>query len=222
MPNRAAELAWDEPTGTSGDGLTRARIVQTALAIADAEGLDAVSIRRVAGDLGARPMSLYSHIAAKEDLVALMLNEVSGRGLVREPLSDDWREAMAQIARAAYSVYLDHPWALSAFGTAPRAGPNLLRRAEQSAQAVEGLDLEPADAWTALRIMHEWTMGHALHAITLREDDQLEDQMRRADPDEFPLTSGVIQAGRDQPADQVFETALAVVLEGIAAHFELP
>ncbi|HYI38654.1 MAG TPA: TetR/AcrR family transcriptional regulator, partial [Thermoleophilaceae bacterium] len=127
MPNRAAELAWDEPPGTSGDGLTRARIVEAALAIADAEGLDAVSIRRVAAELQARPMSLYSHIASKEDLVALMLNEVSGRGLVREPLSQDWRQAMSQIARAAYSVYLDHPWALSAFGTAPRAGPNLLR-----------------------------------------------------------------------------------------------
>ena len=87
---------------------------------------------------------------------------------------------------------------------------------------MEGLGLAPAEAWTALRIMHEWTMGHALHAITLREDDELEDQMRQADPEEFPLTSGVIQASKGQPADQVFETALAVVLDGIATHFDLP
>ena len=69
MPNRApAELAWSAPAPEPGRGLTRDAIVAAAVAIADRDGLRAVSIRRVAGELGIRPMSIYTHIASKDDL----------------------------------------------------------------------------------------------------------------------------------------------------------
>jgi AcrR family transcriptional regulator len=219
MPNRASELVWDEPEDAPDDGLTRARIVRAALEIADAEGLDAVSIRRVAGTLEARPMSLYTHIASKDDLVALMLDQVSGELLVPEPLPADWREALRAIARCAHDAYLAHTWMLHAFGRGPRVGPNQLRRAEQSATAVAGLEIDPADAWTALRIVHEWTMGHALHVITLREDDQLEEQLKAADPAAFPQMAKVFPSGRGAPHDPAFDTALEVVLDGIETRF---
>ena len=219
MPNRATELVWDQPERADASGLTRAAIVRAALELADAEGLDAVSIRRVADRLEARPMSLYSHIASKDDLVALMLNEVSGELLVPAPLPTDWRSALAAIARRAHEAYLAHPWMLTAFGRGPRVGPNQLRRAEQSATAVAGLDLDPADAWTALRIVHEWTIGNALHVVTLREDPQLEQQLRAADPDAFPRMSRVFPSARGESHDAAFETALEVVLDGVERHF---
>lgn len=219
MPNRASDLVWDEPDDAGTSGLNRARVVQAAVDVADSEGLDAVSIRRIALELGVRPMSLYSHIASKDDLVALMLNEVSGELLVPGTLPADWRDALRRIARRARNAYIAHPWMLHAFGRGPRVGPNMLRRAEQSASAVAGLGSDPADAWTALRIVHEWTMGHALHVITLREDDQLEQQLRGADPARFPRMSRVFPATRGQPHDTSFDDALEAVLDGIERRF---
>ncbi len=220
MPNRASdELVWDEPEDAGPAALSRADVVAAALAIADAEGLEAVSIRRVAADLGVRPMALYTHIASKEDLVALMLHEMSGELLVPEPLPDDWREALRAIARRAYAAYVQHSWALQAFGRGTRVGPNMLRRAEQSAAAVAPLDLSPADAWTALSIVHDWTIGHALHVVTLREDTELEGRLSDADPAEFPRMSQVFGVGREQSRDTVFDTALEAVLDGIEQRF---
>jgi AcrR family transcriptional regulator len=223
MPNRASdELVWDEPADGGSAGLTRTDVIQAALDVADAEGLEAVSIRRVAADLGVRPMSLYTHIASKDDLVALMLHEMSGELLVSEPLPDDWREALRQIARQAYAAYVQHPWALQAFGRGTRVGPNMLRRAEQSAAAITSLDLSPADAWIALSIVHEWTIGHALHVVTLREDAELEGQLSGADPTEFPRMSRVFGVGREQSRDTIFDVALEAVLDGIERRFAIP
>lgn len=220
MPNRAPDdLAWDEPEGSASGTLRRADVIAAALEIADDEGLEAVSIRRVAAALGVRPMTLYSHIASKDDLVALMLHEMSGQLLVPEPLPDDWREALRLIARRAYDAYLQHPWALQAFGRGTRVGPNMLRRAEQSAAAVAGLELHPADAWIALSILHEWTMGHALHVVTLREDVELAGQLGGADPEEFPRMSQVFGVGREQSRDTIFDVALEAVLDGIERRF---
>ena len=220
MPNRASDdLVWDEPADGGTASLRRADVIQAALAVADAEGLEAVSIRRVAADLDVRPMALYTHIASKDDLVALMLHEMSGELLVPEPLPGDWREALRAIARRAYAAYVKHPWALQAFGRGTRVGPNMLRRAEQSAAAVASLDLSPADAWIALSILHEWTIGHALHVVTLREDRELEGQLSGADPAEFPRMSKVFGVGREQSRDTTFDVGLEAVLDGIEARF---
>lgn len=222
VPNRASDLIWEEREQVGSVGLTRSRVVQAGLAIADAEGLDAVSIRRVAAELGARPMSLYTHVASRDDLVALMLNEVSGELLVGEPLPRDWRTAMRLIAERTRDAYMAHPWMLRVFVTGARVGPNQLRRAEQSASAVAGLGIDPTDSWTALRVVHEWTMGYALHVITLREDEQLEAQLRQADPAEYPRMSQIFPTGRGKEHDVAFDVALDVVLDGIAHHFLSP
>lgn len=219
MPNRASELEWQEAEPPRAGVLTRARVVAAALALADSEGLDAVSIRRVAADLGARPMSLYTHIASKDDLVALMLDAVSGELLVPGELPDDWREALRAIARRSHAAYLAHPWMLHALGRGPRVGPNLLRRAEQSAAAVAGLGAPPADAWTALTIVHEWTMGHALHTLTLHADGQLRDRLQEADPTSFPHMSELFPAGHATARADTFELALEAVLDGIERRF---
>ena len=119
MPNRATELVWDEKSASPEGGLNRAAIVRAAIAIADAEGLDAVSIRHVAAALDVRPMSLYTHVASKDDLLGLMVNEIVGDVLVPEPLPTDWREAMRAVAVQSYRGFVAHPWALEAFGRRP-------------------------------------------------------------------------------------------------------
>ena len=173
MPNRApSELVWDPPAPGSGEappargrGLTREAIVAAAIAVADADGLDAVSIRRVAGDLGTRPMSLYTHIASKEDLLDLMVNEVVGEALLPEPLPEDWRAAVRAISLRSYDAFVDHAWVLQAFSQRPRFGPNSLRHAEQSLAAVAGLGLDERTAATLLAVVDEYAIGHAMRAL---------------------------------------------------------
>ena len=124
MPNRATELVWDEKSASPEGGLNRAAIVRAAIAIADAKGLDAVSIRHVAAALDVRPMSLYTHVASKDDLLDLMVNEVD-----RATRSSPSRCRPAGARRCARSRVqllprvLAHPWALEAFGAAPPRRP---------------------------------------------------------------------------------------------------
>jgi len=199
MPNRSERLEWESAADPAG----RTRIVDAALAIADEEGLDAVSVRRVGQRVGRRPMSLYSHVPSKDGLVALMFDRISAGLLLPEPPPDDGRERFRLIATRAFDTYLAHPWMLHAFGRRPPPGPNQKRRAEQSARAAEALGVDPADAHRALSIVHEWTMGHALHVITLREDAAL----ARA-------------VGGDVPGR--FEDGLEAVLDGVLARYGRP
>jgi AcrR family transcriptional regulator len=219
MPNRApSQLVWDAPAPSGGrsTGLTREAIVATAIAVADADGLDAVSIRRVAGDLGVRPMSLYTHIASKEDLLDLMVNEVVAEALVPEPLPDDWRAAIREIAVRSHDAFLAHPWTLQAFSQRPRIGPNTLRHAEQSSAAVAGLGLDERTAGTVLAVVDDYAVGHAMRAVFVPHEAQLRDllaeTLRAADPSEFPhLTAAQVAV----PLDHSFEIGLDALLEGL-------
>ena len=215
MPNRAAELSWDEPEPRAQGALTRSAVVRAAIAVADSDGLDAVSIRRVAADLGARPMSLYTHIASKDDLLDLMANDVIAEVLVPEPLPEHWRDALAGIARYSYTTYVAHPWVLEAFSRRPRIGPNVLRHAEQSATAVAALELDTRTARTVLGIIDDYTIGHAIRAISLDHVPPLPD----VDPAEFPQLARRRPAAADQPLEDTFEIGLDVLLDGVERRF---
>ena len=84
---------------------------------------------------------------------------------------------------------------------------------------MESLDLSPADAWIALSIVHDWTIGHALHVVTLREDEELRGRLQDADPASFPRMSRVFDARASRPGDATFELALQAVLDGIERRF---
>ena len=200
MPNRAPELTWEE--AAPDRSLTRAAIVLVAMEIADAEGLDAVSIRRVAAKLSARPMSLYTHIASKEDLIALMLNEAVAGVLLPEPLPGDWRVALRAIAHRSYHGFLAHPWALEALGRASRIGPNLLRHREQSEAAVAPLGLARDDAWHVLRLVDAYTIGQAMTVASMERVREMHDEL-----DDLP-----------NPPD-AFEVGLETVLDGVEKRF---
>ena len=171
--------------------------------IADAEGLDAVSIRRVAAGLGVRPMSLYTHIASKEDLIALMLNEAVAGVLLPEPLPEDWREALRAIAHRSYHEFLAHPWALEALGRASRIGPNLHRHGEQSEAAVAPLALVPDDTWHVLRLVDAYTIGQAMTAASLERAREVHSEFV-ADVPDLP---------------DAFEVGLETVLDGVERRF---
>jgi AcrR family transcriptional regulator len=193
MPNRATELRWDAEDDGSG-GEQRAAIVAAAVRIADAEGLEAVSIRRVAAELDVRPMSLYTHIASKDDLVDLMLNEVVAEVLLPEPLPTDWRAALRALAHQTHTAFRGHPWVLKAAGRPRPIGPNAWRHGEQTAQAGALTGLPEAEVHAAVMAVDSYTLGYALFEFTIDR-----------------------RGGHDRlTAD--FDAGLEVVLDGIAAR----
>ncbi|HEV7774443.1 MAG TPA: TetR/AcrR family transcriptional regulator [Conexibacter sp.] len=228
MPNRAAGLPWDrvlepapESDGARGvrGGLSAQAIVDTAIALADVDGLDAVSIRRVAAILEVRPMSLYTHIASKDELLAMMANELIGSVIVEEPLPNEWREALSLIMHNSFRMFASHPWLLALLARRPRHGPNAARQAKQFAQAVESLRLPPDEMWTALSIVNDYVVGHAMRVATTGSTSDLVDSLRAEDRAALPEVAALARTEETRLAGEVFELGLQAVLDGVELRF---
>jgi AcrR family transcriptional regulator len=150
----------DEERAAGPQPLSRESIVAAAIAIADTEGLEAVSIRRLATRLEARPMSLYSHIERKGDLIDLMVDEVIGGSVLPESLpSGDWRDDLRRIAQRTRENIRSHPWMIAAAFRRPFIGPNALRHIDQSLAAVSELPLPPERKRAVLLAVDTYTLG---------------------------------------------------------------
>src|SRR5262245_1749265 len=114
---------WDRPEPPARPvPLDRKRIVAAAVALADEGGLEAVSLRKVAGRLGAGPMRLYGYISTKEELFDLMVDEVHAEVLpAAQP--GDWREALGGLAHRTRQAALRHEWLADLLGGRPAPGP---------------------------------------------------------------------------------------------------
>jgi DNA-binding transcriptional regulator YhcF (GntR family) len=132
--------ASHEPTRHAAVG--QERIVRTAIAIADTEGLDALSMRRLASELGVGPMSLYRHVAGKDDLIALMTDQVFGERELPDPGPDGWRAKLELIARTHWKLCRRHLWLPRVISfTRPMLVPNALAHTEWTLRALDGLGL---------------------------------------------------------------------------------
>lgn len=149
--------------------LTRDAIVATAIALADAEGLEAVSIRRIAGELGARPMSLYSHISRKQELIDLMFDAVVAETLLPpgEQHPADWQEALRAIANRTADALRRHRWMLSTPWEKVSFGPHGLRHLDESLAALAGLDVDLTTKISILHAVDTFTLGHVVQEFTL-------------------------------------------------------
>lgn len=216
---------WARPRGGRRPKLTREAIVDKAVEIADAEGLEAVSIRRVASELGVRAMSLYTHIEAKEDLLDLMYDVVAVEVLVEDGLPDDWREAMIAITRKERAAGLRHPWMFELAGRSPRIGPNGLRHAEQSMAAAARLTDDPEEMLAIVTTVDHYMLGFVLREQRLREmgvtglgearQSALEQTYiaKLLESGEFPHLRSVLDTGLYNQED--FDLGLKWLLDGI-------
>jgi AcrR family transcriptional regulator len=201
--------------------LTREAIVTAAVKIADAEGLSAVSIRRVAAELDARAMSLYSHIARKEDLLDLMRDEVAREFLIEGELPGHWREAVGLIARRSRESMLRHPWIVDLHGQSTSLGPNALRHADQSMEALNGLGLDNLMAWRILNAVDHYVLGSVIfETVQLRRGpnkDVLRPYLEEiAASGRYPYLEPLLKT--DLPVgetEETFERGLAWLLDGI-------
>ena len=140
--------------------LNREKIASAALQIADSEGFTAVSMRRVAQELGVGTMSLYYYVKTKADLIAAM-DDALMADLVVPALPKDWREALTAIAIHTRDVFIRHPWALSSMQSAP-PGINAMRHMEQCLKALSATEMTTPQKLTLLALLDDFVFGYVL------------------------------------------------------------
>lgn len=194
-------------------------ITETAIRLADAEGLEAVSIRRVAAELDARAMSLYDHFASKQELLAAMADEVVGEMLVSQPLPESWREAVATSARTMYAAYARHPWAIFVAAERPRPGPNSIKAAKQMARGLATLPLEQGDVWQVQGIVNDYVIGYSFRTVGTVDPEDMEAAITAADVAELPELAALPDNLRTRSSIERFDLGLQTVLDGIERRF---
>jgi AcrR family transcriptional regulator len=166
-PARSMALLWRTREPAPGPrrgpkaGLDVDRIVAAAVALADAEGLAALSMRRVAAELGVATMTLYTHVPGKGELVDLMLDAVLGELYPDEAAttSGHWRDRLTAVARANWDLFVRHPWALHVATGRPPLGPNLMAKYERELRAVDGLGLSELQMDLLVTVVNGFVRG---------------------------------------------------------------
>ncbi|MET8678914.1 TetR/AcrR family transcriptional regulator [Streptomyces sp. NPDC004647] len=175
--SRSLELLWDfggKPARGPKPGLTLDRIVTAAVAVADAEGLEAVSMRRVATELGAGTMSLYRYVPGKAELLDLMLDKVNDVGDTTEYDPDlGWRGVLDLIAHGIWEMYTQHPWLLLVDQARPVLGPNALAGLEISLGGIQDAALSDREKITVLTLIEGYVHGLARgHVNSVRAEQR--------------------------------------------------
>ncbi len=230
-------LLWglqEKPKRGPKPRLTAAQITRAAIELADAEGLDAVSMRRIAEKLGGvTAMSLYTYVPGKGELLDLMLDAVYGE--VLDPIPDGgWRERVEVVARQNRELYLRHPWLIQIAITRPVLGPNLLAKYELELSTVEGLGLTDVDMDLLLSMIGDYVHGAAraaIHAAQAEKHTGMTDNQwweahaplleKVYDASKYPVASRVGNtAGQEYGAgdpERSFEFGLQRLLDGVEA-----
>jgi AcrR family transcriptional regulator len=163
-PVRSMELLWgaeDTPGTKRGPRpkLRMAEVVQKAIALADRHGLAALSMRRLAEELGVTAMSLYTYVPGKGELLDLMTDAVCAETARPEPGGRTWRERLAQIATENWALYQRHPWLLQVATNRPVLGPNLIAKYDYELQAVDGLGLTDVEMDMTIALLADFVHG---------------------------------------------------------------
>jgi AcrR family transcriptional regulator len=215
-----------------GSGLNREQIVTAALRVAEAEGAEAVSMRRIAKELGVGTMSLYHHIPTKDDLLDLMTDQVMGELVLPEDaLGDTWQEGLTAISRRTREVYNRHSWMLSGAWERPQFGPRAFAHIEQSLEVMKGVPKE--QALVMLGVADDFVIGFTSRAIAERQalaragmdQVQWQDALRpyvegllREHADDYPNLAQFVDAEWDQDEAERFERGLRWLIAGMAAE----
>lgn len=217
-------LLWETKQSVRSS-LSVGGIVEAAIALADAEGLGAVSMQRVAGELGYTAMALYRHVPGKDQLVALMSDKAQGNPPAAS--GEEWRAEILNWADAAWDFYLAHPWMLRVATTGAPTGPNelawfeaLLRPLAQSGLATENLVgtamFIPSAVRDLARIATEIVPSGSEYG------DLLAQVIR---PDQFPTLSSLMASGvveDDGDVRPALDFGLDLILDGLKSHTSRP
>lgn len=222
------------PRKTSHPALTRDQIVRTAMRLADSEGAQAITMRRIAADLGAGTMTLYGYVPDRDALLAFMLDEALSEVDLPDRPSGGWRADLELAARRFRSVCRLHPWVPPLLGGTPVVlAPRWLRTIEFCLCALEPLDADVRTAAAMVRMLNNYVIGTTLRATSeLRVGDFGADQVAHrtmvtaflqqvAASGRFPAFSKLARLmleGGDLDPDESFDAGLRCLLDGIEAR----
>src|SRR5262245_26179272 len=215
--------------------LNRDELAATAVRIADQEGLGALSMRRLARELGAGTMSLYYYVRTKTELLMLVVDTVmAGNDVPEGEMPEDWRDALVVIACATRATLRRHPWVMD-IAEDPPIGPNSFRHFDQSLQAVSGLDAPLADKLDLVMLVDEYVFGVGfLERQGVDVDQQAQDTLPyietlletgafpyvQAMVDEHGVDASWATFGQVLGDEGRFERNLRRLLAGVAADLE--
>jgi AcrR family transcriptional regulator len=205
--------------------------VKAAIVLADADGLEAVSLRNVAARLGAGPMRLYAYTSTKEGLLDLMIDAVyleMGRDAA---LRGEWRAVLRDLAVRLRSASMRHPWFIGLLGGRPHLGPNALAFQERVLAAVQRTIPHIDEVLDAVRTMTAWAVG-AVHMeandLAAERRSGLDERAwqesiwpwlrEQLDTGAYPTMSQVALEAKHATSDVTFERGIECVLGGIAAR----
>lgn len=200
--------------------LTRDRILQTAVAVADAEGIEALSMRRLGQALGVEAMSLYNHVTNKDDVLGGMLDIVAAE-IAPDPTAEGWRAVVRSQAVATHDALLRHPWAGLLWVTAP-VGPARLRHMDTLLRSLRKAGFPPLLLDRAFHTILNHVIGHAIQRVNLpvSAGDMAEGAARflaTLDVQAYPDLAAHIRWHAGRPAgDDEFEFGLDLLLDGLA------
>ncbi|WP_329114950.1 TetR/AcrR family transcriptional regulator [Streptomyces sp. NBC_01465] len=202
--------------------LSRERIVETAGALVDAEGLDAVSTRRLAAELGVSGPSLYNHFRNKDEILDAVADALSARidlSMFEEGDGRDWREALHDWAVSYRAVLADHPHVVPVLARGPGRRPAGLRVADAVFGAMVRAGWPPAQATYIGALMRYFITGSALGSFARGFVDDRDVY----DSGDYPhLGQAHLLADRQEQVDEgAFETGLRALVDGLALQFEL-
>ncbi|MEV6491081.1 TetR/AcrR family transcriptional regulator C-terminal domain-containing protein [Actinoplanes sp. NPDC051633] len=212
-------------------GSLRALVRAAASPPPHAEGLSALSMRRLAGAAGVATMSLYRHVGDKDELLLLMLDRVFAENPPPDPAPEGWRPRLEAITRLQWALYRRHPWLAQAVSfTRPQLAPNAMAHTEWTLRALDGYGLPPEDMLLATITLAGYVRGQAvsLEAEAQAEQDSglsdrewMERQGERAaavlSDGRFPLLGSFIEAPEvDLALDKMMAFGLQRLLDGLA------
>lgn len=207
----------------SDAGLSKQRVVAEAIRLADREGVDGLSMRRLAGVLGAGAMSLYHYVANKEELLDAMIDIVFEE-IELPPAETDWQSAMRREAASTRQVLARHPWAIGLMDSRTSPGPAHLRHREAVTACLRRAGFSVLMATHANWLLDSYVYGFALQEASLPFDtaDEFTDMaetvfLPQLPPDEFPYlneSAAVLVAADYDPAEE-FTFGLDLVLAAL-------
>jgi DNA-binding transcriptional regulator YhcF (GntR family) len=218
-------------------GLSRERVIAAALAMADEEGLSGLSIRGLAARLRVPVMSLYRHVRAKDQLIALMVDAALGEAPLVEPPPSGWRAQLEHASRAEWRTFRMHPWLARVMHISrPAPLPNALAYVNWVMRALDAAPLDGAGKLRLHVLLHGFTQGmavnleaeaQALADTGVSEDDYLRSQAATygalAATGRYPYFAKMmrdIPDGFTLDIDELFERGLAAMLDGFGTVIE--
>lgn len=201
----------EQPSAKPASGLSKPRVVAEAVRLADLEGVDGLSMRRLATALGAGAMSLYHYVASRDELLDAMVDVVFGE--IEPPTREgDWQAAMRRSALSTRQALARHPWAIALMESRTTPGPTNLRHREAFTACLRAAGFSVIHATHANWLLNSYVYGHALQeaALPFQTADALAAMtesvyLPQLPPDEFPALreSAVTLAASDyDPADE--------------------